>query len=55
MGLVYWEERNVQNASEIRQKRVKNAQNSFGGEHLLDDTDICWPNMSTQIGQELQA
>ena len=29
----------VQNASEIRQKCVKNARNTFGGEHLLDDTD----------------
>ena len=31
--------RNVQNTSEIRQKCVKNARNTFGGEHLLDDTE----------------
>ena len=37
--LSYWEKRNVQNASEIRQKCLKNARNTFGGEHLLDDTD----------------
>ena len=33
-----------QNASEIRQNcvknQIKNAQNTFGGEHLLDDTDV---------------
>ena len=40
MGLLYWEKRNVQNASEIRQNCVKNARNTFGGEHLLDDTDL---------------
>ena len=28
-----------QNASEMRQNCVKNARNSFGGEHLLDDTE----------------
>ena len=28
-----------QNASEMRQNCVKNARNTFGGEHLLDDTD----------------
>ena len=43
--LFYWEKRNVQNASEMRQnsvkKSVKNARNTFGGEHLLDDTESC--------------
>ena len=29
-----------QNAPEMRQNCVKNARNTFGGEHLLDDTDI---------------
>ena len=29
-----------QNVSKIRPKCVKNAQNTFGGEHLLDDTEI---------------
>ena len=42
--LFYWEKRNVQNASEMRQncvtKCVKNARNTFGGEHLLDDIDL---------------
>ena len=38
--LFYWEKRNVQNASELRQKCVKSARNTFGGEHLLDDTDF---------------
>ena len=28
------------NASEMRQNRVKNARNTFGGEHLLDDTEV---------------
>ena len=28
-----------QNASDMRQKCVKNARNTFGGEHLLDDTE----------------
>ena len=37
--LLYWEKRNVQYASEIRQNCVKNSRNTFGGEHLLDDTD----------------
>ena len=37
--LFFWEKRNVQNASEMRQNCVKNARNTFGGEHLLDDTD----------------
>ena len=30
----------VRNASKLRQKCVKNARNTFGGEHLLDDTEI---------------
>ena len=29
----------VRNASKLRPKCVKNARNTFGGEHLLDDTD----------------
>ena len=29
-----------QNASEMRQNCVKNARNTFGGEHLLDDIEI---------------
>ena len=29
----------VRNPSKLRQKCVKNARNTFGGEHLLDDTD----------------
>ena len=29
----------VRNTSKLRQKGVKNARNTFGGEHLLDDTD----------------
>ena len=42
--LFYWgEKRNVpkcvRNASKLHQKCVKNARNTFGGEHLLDDTD----------------
>ena len=43
--LFYWEKRNVpkcvRNTSKMRRKCVKNARNTFGGEHLLDDTDIC--------------
>ena len=42
--LFYWEKKNVpkcvRNASKIHLKRVKNAQNTFVGEHLLDDTDV---------------
>ena len=38
--LFYWEKRNIQNASEMRQKYVKNVRNTFGGEHLLDDTEM---------------
>ena len=30
----------VRNPSDLRQKCVKNAQNTFGGEHLLDDTEL---------------
>ena len=30
----------VRNPSKLRQKCVKNARNTFGGEHLLDDTDF---------------
>ena len=33
----YWEKRNVPN---MRQTSVKNASKIFGGEHLLDDTDL---------------
>ena len=29
----------VRNPSKLRQNCVKNARNTFGGEHLLDDTD----------------
>ena len=29
----------IRNPSKLRQKCVKNARNTFGGEHLLDDTD----------------
>ena len=29
----------IRNASKLRQKCVKSARNTFGGEHLLDDTD----------------
>ena len=32
--------RNPSNCVKLRQKCVKNARNTFGGEHLLDDTDI---------------
>ena len=39
MGLVLLRKRGTfQNAS-LRQKCVQNAQNTFGGEHLLDDTE----------------
>ena len=36
-----------QNASEMRQNCVKNARNTFGEEHLLDDTDViaCPPSV----------
>ena len=30
----------VRNPSKLRQKCVKNPRNTFGGEHLLDDTDV---------------
>ena len=30
----------VRNPSKLRQKCVKNARNTFGGEHLLDDTEM---------------
>ena len=47
MGLVLLGKRGtfqecVRNASKMRLKCVKNARNTFGGEHLLDDTDR-WP------------
>ena len=32
----------VRNPSKLRQKCVKNPRNTFGGEHLLDDTDLRW-------------
>ena len=36
---VLWrKEERSKNASEMRQNCVKNARNTFGGEHLLDDT-----------------
>ena len=38
-ALFYWKRGTFQNASEMRQKCIKNARNTFGGEHLLDDTD----------------
>ena len=37
--LFYWERGTFQNASNMRYKCVKNARNTFGGEHLLDDTE----------------
>ena len=52
MGLVLWgkEERPkcVRNPSKLHQKCVKNPRNTFGGEHLLDDTEIigCTPKGS---------
>ena len=48
MGLVLLERGTSKNASEIRQNCVKSARNTFGGEHLLDDTD------PTLAGQELR-
>ena len=29
----------IRNPSKVRQKCVKNVRNTFGGEHLLDDTE----------------
>ena len=41
--LFYWEKRNVpkciKHESKMRLKFVKDARNTFGGEHLLDDTE----------------
>ena len=39
----------VRNPSNLRQKCVKNARNTFGGEHLLDDTDN-GPRQGTNFG-----
>ena len=39
----------VRNPSKLRPKCVKNARNTFGGEHLLDDTEICLPPRSQTI------
>ena len=49
MGLVLLGEKRhvpkcVRNASELRQKCVRNARNTFGGEHLLDDTEKSPPS-----------
>ena len=34
--------------SKLRQKCVKNTRNTFGGEHLLDDTD-CWQGAKARL------
>ena len=40
----------VRNPSKLRHKCVKNARNTFGGEHLLDDTELtCVPSESEKI------
>ena len=43
----------VRNPSKLRQKCVKNARNTFGGEHLLDDTEKC--HCRTELGPPPQA
>ena len=42
-----------QNASEMRQNCVENARNTFGGEHLLDNTEIHFAIISTQMVQTM--
>ena len=42
----------VRNAPKLRQKRVRNARNTFGGEYLLDDTERCGPRPSGLAGLE---
>ena len=36
--------------SKMRQNCIKNARNTFGGEHLLDDTEICCLIAGTSLG-----
>ena len=38
--LLCWEKRNVPNCIKNESKCVKNARNTFGGEHLLDDAEL---------------
>ena len=41
----------VRNASKLRRKCVKNARNTFGGEHLLDDTELFGSETVTLVMQ----